>query len=212
MGVNPLSGAADSLTCDDPWFQVDTTDTALHETVCAAASEARSSLDICELSLKRPVTVETSKGPIHENSQCLASFDCDRGVIQIVNPSALRDHLQPNGPYALLPDDVAFRSLMTHELAHAIVYQNSSERTVAPVDHEYIANALELAALAPEHRNLLIGSSKVEPPVSAAVIDMFIYSLAPRKFAAAAFLYFDEHGCETVTGILNGSTSFWTPR
>ena len=52
----------------------------------------------------------------------------------------------------------------------------------------------------------------IEPPISSGVIDIFIYGLAPRRFAAASYLYFEAHGCETIAGILDGSFSFRVER
>lgn len=79
---------------------------------------------------------------------------------------------------------------------------------VPRIDHEFIANALERAALAPEHRKTLLDAAGIEPPISAEMIDVFIYGLAPRRFAAAAYLHFKESGCETITQILHGTATF----
>ncbi|RYH08816.1 DUF6639 family protein [Tropicimonas sp. IMCC6043] len=208
VGSATVSGAADPVPCDDPGFWVDASEGATQSMICAAALDARRALDRCGLSQTEPITIEVVYSPIHNIGECLASFDCELGRIQIIDRDLLRDHLLADDAYAALPDDVVFCSLLTHELAHALIEQKLGGRKIAPVDHEYIANALELAALAPEHRKTLLDAAGIEPPISAEVIDIFIYGLAPRRFAAASYLYFEAHGCETVTGILDGSTSF----
>ena len=58
------------------------------------------------------------------------------------------------------------------------------------------------------HRKKFLDAADIQPPISTDLIDIFIYGLAPRRFAAASYLYFEAHGCETVTEILNGGDSF----
>lgn len=208
MAVTVSCSNAEPLPCEEPMFLVDTEDIATHRMICAAASESRHALATCGLAQMEPIVVETVASLIHPMGQCLASFDCNLGRIRIIEPLALREHLPPGDPYAVLPDKVVFRSLLTHELAHAFVHQKLGDREIPLVDHEYIANALELAALPPHHRNTLMDAAGIKPPISMDVIDIFIYGFAPRNFATASYLFFEAHGCETITGILDGSASF----
>ncbi len=208
IGSAAESGAADPVLCDDPGFRVDATDASEQDVICAAAADARRALETCGLAQTAPITIEVVDSPIHNIGQCLAAFDCERDRIQIIGRTLLREYLEPEDAYAALPDDVVFRSLLTHEMAHAFVSQTSGDRRIAPVDHEYIANALELKALAPADRDVLLDAVDLEPPITAGEINIFIYGIAPRRFAAAAYLYFEDHGCETIAGILDGSASF----
>lgn len=203
-----MSCATNPLPCDDPEILVDTSERSAQTMICAAASDARRALGRCGLAQSAPITIETVDGPIQHVGQCLASFDCELGRIRIIDPDLLTDYLRPEDAYTALPADVVFRSLLTHEMAHALVDQQAGDRRIAPVDHEYIANALELAALAPVHRKTMLDAAGLEPPVSAEAINIFVYGLAPRRFAAASYLYFEAHGCETVLGILSGKVSF----
>ena len=205
-------GTADPLPCADPMFRVETTDSVAHNLICAAASEAVPALATCGLVPTEPIEIATVEGPIHGFARCLAYFDHDLGRIEIVEPALLCDNLDADDPYAHLPNDVVFGSMLTHELAHALVQQNSEGRVVSLVDHEYIANALELAALDPQHRKTLLDAAGITPPVSTKVIDLLIYGLAPRRFAAAAYLHFEAFGCDTITGILDGTMTFQVDR
>ncbi|EPX85709.1 DUF6639 family protein [Salipiger mucosus] len=210
LAAAPVGAAP--VTCEDPAFFVETAEPATREMICAAASGARQALARCGLEQREPIGIETVDSLIHAIGQCLAAYDCTLKRIRIIAPELLREHLPPDDPYAALPDEVVFGSLLTHELAHAIVVQQSGDREIALVDHEYIANALELSALPPEHRETLLDAAGVEPPVSADVIDLFIYGLAPRRFAAAAYLYLEANGCGTVTDILEGTATFRVAR
>lgn len=208
IGSGTVACSADPVPCDDVGLWVEAPAKSTQSVICAAASDARQALERYGLFQTEPITIEVVPGLVHQIGECLALFDCELGRIQIIDQDLLRDHLQPDDAYAVLPDDVLFRSLLTHEMAHALVHQTSGDRRVAPVDHEYIANALELAALAPAHRKSLLDATGVEPPVSAGAINSFIYGIAPRRFAAISYLYFQAEGRETIVGILNGTASF----
>ena len=189
-GWAPVSCVADPIPCDDAGFWVDTPDQSTRDMVCEAASTAQQALNECDLHPTEAITIDVVDNPIHTMGQCLAAFDCELGRIKIIDPNLLRDHLRPEDAYAALPDDVVFRSLLTHQAAHALVAQISGDLLIAPVDHEYIASALELSALEPADRQTLLNIVGIEPPISSGVIDIFIYGLAPRRFAAASYLYF----------------------
>ena len=199
---------AGPVPCDDPGFRVDTANAATYDMICDAAMVARDALAICGLTQIEPIDIETLDTPVHNIGQCLAAYNCKTNRIQIIDPLVLDENLPTDDPYATLPGEVVFQSLLTHELAHALVAQNTGDRKIAMVDHEYIANALELAALQPRHRETLLAAAGIEPPISAGAIDIFIYGLAPRRFAAASYLYFEAHGCKTITGILDGTATF----
>ncbi|GGE57715.1 DUF6639 family protein [Actibacterium pelagium] len=203
---------AEPLLCDDPALSVSTADATTRDLTCTAASDARKAVEICGLSQTQPIEIKIVDSPIHNIGDCLAVFDCNQSQILVIDPDLLRGHLEPGDAYAALPNNVVFRSLLTHELAHALVHQSSEGRNIAPVDHEYIASALELVALSPTHRKTLLDAGGVEPPVSADLIDIFIYGIAPRRFAATAYLFFEANGCETIEGIIDGSSSFQVER
>lgn len=208
MGGMASLAWAGPIPCGDPGFQVDTSDAATHDMICGAASDAREALATCGLTQIEPIDIETVDTPVHNIGECLAAYDCKTRRIQIIEPLLLDENIPADDPYANLPSEVVFRSLLTHELAHALVDQNTGDHKIPMVDHEYIANALELATLRPRHREILLDAAGIEAPIHKETIDIFIYGLAPRRFAAASYLYFEAHGCKTVTGVLDGTVTF----
>jgi hypothetical protein len=208
VAIHP--SGADPLPCGDAAVRVDTTNPATHEMICSAVSEARRVIGKCGLIQMAPVEIKTVDALVEPIGHCLASFDCALGMVRIIEPELLIENLPPNDPYANIPADLVFRSLLTHELAHAFVYQQSGDRKISPVDHEYIANALGLAALPELYRQTFLDSIGIEPPVSSGSIDIFIYALDPRRFAAVSYLYYEGEGCQTILGILDGTSSFRT--
>ena len=73
-----------------------------------------------------------------------------------------------------------------------------------------VAAALELEYLADDWRNVLLQASPVSLPPKVGLIDIWIYGLAPRKFATNAWQHFqqDDHGCALVREIVEGQFSF----
>ncbi|RYH12018.1 DUF6639 family protein [Tropicimonas sp. IMCC6043] len=208
IAATAVCATGEPLPCVDPLFRVEARDSATHERICAAAVEARRATSVCGLPQEGPLDIVTIEAPAVTMGLSLATFDSSAGLIRILEPERLRDHLSDSGAYAALPADVVFRALLTHEFAHAALHQALAGRQVPPVDHEYVANALEVAAMAPEVREMLLEKVGVEPPVSAETIDIFLYAIAPRRFAAQSYLYHVDRDCAPIEGILDGSFSF----
>ncbi|MBY6006305.1 hypothetical protein KUV62_20450 [Salipiger bermudensis] len=208
LATAPAAALADPVPCDDPGVLVEAPDEAARTLICEAAGQAREALAVCGLVPVKPIVIATEEGVIHGMGLCLAAYDCTQNRIRIIAPDLMRAHLLPEDPYSLLPDEVVFGSLLTHEMAHAVVEQTRGVRPVALVDHEFIANAMELSAMPEQHRQTLLDLSGITPPVTAGYIDLLIYGLAPRRFSAAAYYFLEAQGCDVVTGILEGRVSF----
>jgi hypothetical protein len=206
----PLAGA-DPLPCPDPRFSTETPDTSLHHRVCAIASDSAARMRACGLTTARPLLIEIVDRVEHPFADCLAAFDCDLDRIRVTDPERFADLLPPTATYASLPPEVLLRALLTHELAHAMVEHATPGIAVPPVDHEYIAAAMELDGLPPVWRAHLLDRAGLETP-HLGLIDIWIYRLEPRRFAANALLHFAQpaNGCALIGRIVAGEFSFAT--
>ncbi|WP_068114637.1 DUF6639 family protein [Tropicimonas marinistellae] len=200
--------AAAPQPCNDPMLLVDTPDPLTFDRICADSIAAMRAVTICGISqdaaiLVKPVDhVELPIGP------GLAAFDCRVNSISILWPDIMQSRIGPDDPYSRLSKEALFRSVLTHEMAHALLHQTGKGCPIPLVDHEYVANALELAALTPEDRTALVEASNIDWSPSADVISAGIYFIAPRKFAVAAWRYHDLQGCDPIRGIVAGTYSF----
>ncbi|WP_138468100.1 DUF6639 family protein [Poseidonocella sp. HB161398] len=196
------AAAADGFeTCADPAFLAE--EGQSHGAVCAAAMAAGDSLETCGMDLSAPVEIETADSLAAGRDRCLASYDCTLGRIRILAPDLLAGHLPPGDAYAALPVQAAFRSLLAHELVHALIAQRPGGAALHQVDEEYIADALELAALGPDERAAFLAAAG-----PGGEITLSWSRFAPRRFAAAAWRHFAAHGCGAVRDILAGRFSF----
>lgn len=200
---------ADAVPCPADGMSVDAATPDLRDRLCEIAEDAVSSLASCHLPQQRPITVEVVEEVAHPVATCLAAFDCAHDRVRIVVRDSYADLVEPGDPYALIPPDVLVRTLMFHEIAHALVEQNAAGREVPAVDHEFIAAAMELEHMDPVWRQTLLDHARLDRP-SEGRIDIWIYRLEPRRFAVNAWLHFrlPENGCLLVARLVTGGTSF----
>lgn len=202
--------AADFQTCKGGSFSVDATNIELGLRICGYLTEAAEDLSECGLYQTKPIHVEVVPGISHPIGKCLAYFDCEFDVIKVTDPARFEDFLTTDDPYYSLPRPVLLRSLLIHELAHALTAHAAGQNQVDIVDQEYVAAALEMEFLDPKWRNKLLRAAPVSLPPKTGLIDKWIYGLEPRKFATNAWQHFKAHedGCELIAQIAAGKFSF----
>ncbi|WP_143089866.1 DUF6639 family protein [Tropicimonas isoalkanivorans] len=209
LSLSIAPALADPVACPDPMFRVEAPTDAFFQQACAAAQDARDAVSVCGLTLQAPVDIQLVENLSLPLGQCLASYDSDRNALAIIRPDLLLQRLGPGDSYASLPPDIVFRSLMRHEMAHALLYQATQPGKKIPlVDHEFVANALEIGGLDEAARHALLDAAKVDWPPTADVINSSIYMLAPRKFAVASWRYYRARGCAPIEAIQDGTYSF----
>lgn len=176
--------------------------------ICATATAARDGVRVCGIEQSAPLDVIISDTVKFAAGHALAAYDCRSNSIAILAPDLMVEGLAEEDGYSGLSPEQLFRSVLTHEMAHALLHQTLDGCRVANVDHEYVANALELAAMPDEQREQLIDAVGLKWEVTPQMISLSIYMLAPRRFAVTAWLHYESHGCEAIEGILDGTYSF----
>jgi hypothetical protein len=210
LAIPGQASGGDLKGCPDAAFSVSAPSTELAQEVCQILTETAEMMSTCGLRQTHPICVEVVDGISHPIGECLAYWDCESDTITVADPSAFPKILTPENPYSRLPPSVLLRTLLTHELAHALVYQSAGPHRIDIVDQEYVAAALELEYLADVWREVLLQASPMSLPPKVGLIDIWIYGLAPRKFATNAWQHFrqDGNGCDLVMRIVEGQFSF----
>lgn len=203
-----LSG--EQQDCGGSSFKVDAPTEALGVEICEALNKASEKMLECGLTQSKPISVEVVDGIAHPIGECLAYFDCDHDMIRVTNPESCSNLLSGDEPYSLLPPEILLRTLLTHKLAHALTHQSAGEISIDIVDQEYIAAALELEFLEGRWRDVLVQASPVSLPPKIGLIDIWIYGMAPRKFATNAWQHFrqENNGCGMILRIVERQFSF----
>lgn len=162
----------------------------------------------CTLGQTRPIRIDVVDEVPHPFATCLAAFDCDYDRVRIVIREDYAGLVEPEDPYAQLPLEVLVRALLTHELGHALIFQTAEGREVALTDHEYIAAAMELEQMPAEWRAMILDAAGFTAPAEGR-INIWIYRMSPRRFAANAWLHFSQpgNGCALVSDLVAGRRS-----
>ncbi|SNS81930.1 DUF6639 family protein [Tropicimonas sediminicola] len=207
-----LPAHAEPAPCPDPLLRIDAPPGSDISRLCEVATAARDDARVCGIDQRKPLDIVLKDEVDFAAGHALAAFDCRNNSINILPPELMAASISENDGYAGLSTERLFRSVLTHEMAHALLHQTLDGCPVASVDHEYVANALELAAMPPLDRERLLEAVDLHWEVTPEMISLSVYMLAPRRFAVTAWLHYESHGCEAIEGILDGSYSFRAPR
>jgi hypothetical protein len=175
---------------------------------CDLAVDAREALAACNLVQTRPIEIRLKQHLVGARQDCLGLFECDRDRLSLVAPEAISRNLAEGDAYTLLPPDAVYRALLTHELAHGLLSQTTGERPIPQVDQEYVAAAMEFGTFLPRHRQILLEATPTSRPVEPEAISIWVYLMNPRGFGVRAWTHFQDHGCDVVRAIVDGSFTF----
>nr|PZN74638.1 MAG: hypothetical protein DIU57_19060 [Pseudomonadota bacterium] len=116
-------------------------------------------------------------------------------------------------PYAALPQSDFYRSLIIHEVVHAVMHQNLKRPALSQATYEYPAYALQIESLAPSVRDLFLQSFNQRALKANSIFSDSTLLFDPYFFAARAYLHFkaSADGCSLLAAILEGEVSFIAP-
>ncbi len=200
----PLAGG--TLICPGGTFTVAGPDAALSDRICRVAEAGAEQLAACGLPFRVPLTIFTVPEIAHGDVSCLGSYDCDRLELRLVTPGALDAALAPDSVLREIPGAALFDSLVVHELAHAALAQQPCAEPPCLAEHEYVAYAMQMQALAPDHRAIVTGAARGLDRVTEERLNEFIAVAAPDTFAAWAWTHFarPENGCGFIARLISG--------
>lgn len=211
LTVSASLAFAEPRDCVDPLVSADVESDEMADEVCNAAVRAKALLGSCGLTQNYPINIEVVERAIYPSfGDCMAVFDKRNGCLQVTEPARLPLLLSSDDARSLLPPEVLFAGLITHELAHALVEQSAGQVRIGPAEQEFIANALEMESLNSEWRDILLAADPVNPSGSLELVNLGIYALAPRLFANNAWQLFHQegNGCSLVQKLVRGEYKF----
>mgnify|MGYP001819642574 FL=1 len=177
--------------CPDVRLRVADAESADAALVCEGG--ARALRFLADLGLRLPdalrIRVVRSLPRLYGVGQ-FGSFDASAGLIEVwasdscealVSEDLLFD--QP-----LSPD--LYRSVVAHEVAHAVVEANYSSDDPCIVPQEYIAYTAQFAAMSQELRERVLGASSISAFADEQQMSAMYYFLDPQAFGIAAYRHF----------------------
>lgn len=175
--------------------------------ICRAFDRAETLLAPCGLVAPEAVhvrVVERFDGTREAHEACAALFECATGTLTVLHPDALRGSAAIRS-FGDIPVPEYFESLIVHELTHGRLHATAGD-TVTVTAHEYLAYAMQVAALPEATREGFLARRQEPVAAGLAAVNMLTLFLQPDGFAAAAHGHFAQPGvgCAFVARILAG--------
>lgn len=197
--------------CPDARLRVADAEAADATLVCEGGTRALRFL--ADLGLRLPddlrIRVVRSLPPLYGVGQ-LGSFDATAGVIEVLAydrcATLVSEDLLFDQP--LSPD--LYRSVVAHEVAHAVVEANYSGDNPCLVAQEYIAYTTQFVAMSPERRERILNASSVSAFAGEQQMSAMYYFFDPQAFGIAAYRHFQDQpdGRPFVWRLLRGEARF----
>lgn len=202
------------FACAVPLISVTAASPEQARSACDAAEAADSRFAALGLANGTPIRIEVTEALKVGPGQCVALFDVDASVVEVLPAHCLVGNPGRLAPFPQLPGEVLFDSLVVHELAHAYAHWTAGEVRLSRVAHEYIAYAVQLDALPAPARLSILEAAGIAAPVEIGSFDEALLNFRPQTFAAMAWLHFTENGGDAaaIRPILAGDVTFYSLR
>ncbi|MFD1344611.1 DUF6639 family protein [Litorisediminicola beolgyonensis] len=200
--------AADELACGDLGVTVAAETEALGVQICDHVEAAFAILGACDLPRPDPgLRIETVS---ELRADCVGLFHCGEALIEVLTPEQLAEKRSKTNLFAEIPLAEYFRSVVLHEVVHAAYDGTDCPYDDCPATAEYLAYALQIGALSPEHRAPFEAGGGAEAQVPRDAINAMVLFMAPDRFAMRAWQHYSqrEDPCGYLQGIFSGVTVF----
>lgn len=199
--------------CPDTSVEVAAESPGEHRLACSAAAEAVQRLAVCGITPRRPVRVQIMSEVLHPFRGAIFGLLDMKQERVLVTQEANVPALVDGTPYAALPQRDFYRSLIIHEVVHAVMHQNLKRPALSQAAYEYPAYALQIDSLPASVREKFLQSFDQRAIKSASTFSDAILLFDPYFFAARAYLHFKASAdeCSHLAAILDGEVSFLAP-
>ncbi len=177
--------------------------------ICAATRHAIGLLDKCRVPVLEPLRVHIDPEIRHpEKGEAFGMFDTDSKTVVIASTSRFAS-LTEGTPYNAIPQPQFYRSVVVHEVVHAILHQHYQSMPRSQAAHEYPAYALQLASLSAEVRTRLLSEIHVDAYEDIVFSD-FLLAMNPYGFGVLAYKHYTRtgDGCGFIHQLLNNEATF----
>lgn len=185
---------AQELTCPEiPQIRVTTEKETSIVEYCLATRKALDFLSHYNLVPLREIRFEIIDAQIESSGyKAIGSYDSRSDRIRLMSYEAiLRSSKQPQ-MYSEPFDLEHYRGAIAHEVVHAVMQHNLTEKPISIGPQEYVAHATQLAVLPQERRDKIIAAMDVPPWESGDIISDAYMTLEPGKFAVKSYLHLTQ--------------------
>ncbi|HKL68400.1 DUF6639 family protein [Salibaculum sp.] len=198
------------VRCGGLEITAEAADKAAAERACKAVTRADHRLRELGLEHERPLLIEVTEELDFGAGYCMAYYDAEAERLQVLSEPCLEDNPPPESAFPVVSAAVLFESLIHHELTHAYLDQTLEGRPLPRAAHEYLAYAIQIEMLPESVRAQFLNDAHVSLPATIEELNEAMLFMAPSRFAAAAWFYFQQNGGgpEAVERVLAGHENF----
>ena len=198
-----LSAQKETSSCKDSNVVVAYDNIEDYELVCKALIDVIGVAKKIGLSEELPVQITfVDKLTIGHTGAHIALFNSATMQVQMLSREACIRSFKDEVIFGLELDKELYKSMIIHELAHVLAWQNRGLKPIRREMHEYFAYAIQLALLDESHRTRVILSNDVPAFSDRSEITELYYLLNPHFFAVKSYLHFKN--------IENGWAYLWS--
>ena len=206
----PAADGGNSKRCIEAPIEVTAPSSEDRDLTCAAAADALGLLGRCGIAPRWTLRLEIMPQVRHPLGRTvLGLLDTKRQRILVTQAASIAPLIEET-PYSVLPPHAFYRSLIVHEVVHAVMDQNLKRPASTHAAYEYPAYALQIESLGPKDRDIFLTSFDQADLVSDALFNDVVLFFDPYLFAARAYHHFkaSADGCAHLNGLLQGDVPF----
>jgi hypothetical protein len=120
----------------------------------------------------------------------IGSYSLQQKTIKLLSLRQSLSHSEASSLFGLPIDRALYKSVVAHEIAHAIADQHFAMPTPSLVAQEYLAYVVQLSTMEPQLREKVLSSYDVLPYQDVEEMSPIYYEMAPSRFGVKAYLHF----------------------
>lgn len=190
-GLLAVPVLSDTQSCANLPVQVESTQPSTITDVCDGAASALKFLAPYGVKPTGRIVIDLVDATLERNGgRVFGYYDAGADRITLMSLSAIRAHKMVAALHGPPIGSVYYRSLVAHEVTHALYHQNSANEALSHAAQEYLAYVTQMAVLSPSYRQEVISHADVVAWRSGESISDIYMAMAPEKFAVKSYLHF----------------------
>lgn len=166
---------------------------------CAGAADAVAFLSQQGLTVDTVMRIDVldtvfTQAAENPSFRVLGQFDARRNLILVTSTKGQREMAAEKPIFGVPYEEALFRSVVAHEVAHAIAEDNFQVDEPTRLAHEYIAYIVQLATMPLPLRQRILDHHQVQAFATEMEINPIVYGLNPDVFAVKAYRHFLSSG------------------
>lgn len=174
--------------------------------ICKTAKQAVDFLATMNLNPKRDITIEIVDKSIQSHGYvAYGSYDRRIDRIKLMSLVSIMESSEKPQMYGEPFDAVHYAGAIAHEIAHAVVEHNTTEKPLSTAPQEYLAHSTQLAVMPESRRKEILARMDVEPWLSGDAISDVYMAIYPGRFASKSYQHLTsiDNPYEFVDTLLN---------